>query len=113
MKNNTLKIAIELVQNGTSDKAIKKLLNIDDMLLQKAKSKAVQTDNYLNIEQFRQLCTKVKATYSFYPEYKFHVEIRVDSVFISSNTMEILDYFNRHSEGEMLENGYLLKLKQA
>lgn len=76
-----------------------------------AKNKPVKKDKYLTFEQFKELCKKVKAVYGFFPEYKFSYDNMVDSVFISSNTMEILEYFNRHSEGEMVENGYLLKLK--
>lgn len=114
MMDNTLKVAVNLLQDGTSESVIKKFLNVEDEFILKAKQAFMKKkEMLLTYEEFKELAKKVKATFSFFPEYKFSYTLRETDVFIASTSMEVLQFFDRHSSGRMTENGYILKLKQT
>lgn len=113
MKDNTLKVVIGLLQDGTADKVVMKLMNVDDKVINKAKESMKKKQLFLTYEEFKLLLKRVRATFSLVPTSTFTFTYRETEVFIASTDMDILNYFDRHSEGELTDNGYLLKLKQT
>lgn len=113
MKDNTLRVVIGLLQDGTADKVVMKFLNVDEKVIIKAKEVMKKKQLLLTYEEFKELFKRVKATFSLVPTSKFTCTYRETEVFIASTDMDILNYFDRHSVGEMTDNGYLLKLKQT
>ena len=109
MKNKTLEIASNLLNAGISDDKVKKLLNIDERLIMKAK-KAVTT---VTLQSLKDAIQKVKSKYVFFPEYTISHKATMNSYrLITSNNAEMLDDLKRYIGGELREDGLYVNIKQ-
>ena len=62
----------------------------------------------ITAERFRDIITRAKIQYVFFPEYTITHQFSQNMVLVSSNTREVLEYVKRHAGGEFQQDNKLL-----
>lgn len=109
--NKTIQIAANLLDAGTADDTVKKLMGIDTKLLNKAKVIASKNKS-LTLEQFKKVIDQVKKKYVFFPEYTLaHKDTQNCYRLVTSNTKEVLEDVFRHTGGDFTIEGLFVHIK--